>query len=131
MTRINIVPVEELSDQHLIAEYNELPRCLKQRVNLSDAPSNYKLGKGHVKWAQNHCKFILNRFSQIISEMEFRGFNHKYTTDGLSLLLNNDYNVTANDIMINRNRIKERFNLKPNWYRWTKRNKPLWLIDGE
>ena len=49
MTRINLVKVEELSDQHLIAEYRELPRCLKQKVNLKDAPDRYTLGKGHVK----------------------------------------------------------------------------------
>lgn len=29
MTRINVVPVEELSDAWLIAEYRELPRVLK------------------------------------------------------------------------------------------------------
>ena len=38
MTRINVVPVKELSDQHLIAEYRELPRVIKQRINIDDAP---------------------------------------------------------------------------------------------
>ena len=27
MTRINCVPVTELHDRHLVAEYRELPRC--------------------------------------------------------------------------------------------------------
>lgn len=31
MTRINVIPVSELSDQHLIAEYRELPRVLKSK----------------------------------------------------------------------------------------------------
>lgn len=128
MTRVNIVPVEELSDQHLIAEYNELPRCLKKKVNLNDAPIKYVLGKGHVKWAQNHCNFTFNRFIQIIKEMEYRGFNHNYGTEGLIHFNNNDYIVTVEDINLNRSRIKERYNVKPNWYRWTKRNKPLWLM---
>ena len=30
MTRINLIPVKELSDQHLIAEYREIPRVIKQ-----------------------------------------------------------------------------------------------------
>ena len=32
MTRINVIPPAELSDQHLIAEYRELPRVLKQNI---------------------------------------------------------------------------------------------------
>lgn len=51
MTRINVVPVFELSDQHLMAEYRELPRVIKQKINTTDAPRLYKLGLGHVKWA--------------------------------------------------------------------------------
>ena len=34
MTRINVVPVKELSDQHLIAEYRELQRVIKQQINI-------------------------------------------------------------------------------------------------
>lgn len=60
MTRINLVPVEELADQHLLAEYRELPRCLnKPTRSPSDFPV-YVLGKGHVKWAEAHQKFLLN-----------------------------------------------------------------------
>ena len=33
MTRINLVDPKELSDQHLIREYNELPRCIKQDID--------------------------------------------------------------------------------------------------
>ena len=36
MTRINQIPVEELSDQHLIREYNEIPRFIKQDINIDD-----------------------------------------------------------------------------------------------
>ena len=51
MTRINLIDVEELSDQNLLAEYRELPRCIKQDINTDDAPDKYTLGKGHMKWA--------------------------------------------------------------------------------
>lgn len=49
MTRINVVPVEELSDAWLIAEYRELPRVLNGNFSIKDAPNRYKLGTGHVK----------------------------------------------------------------------------------
>lgn len=62
MTRINVIPVEELSDQHLIAEYRELPRVLKQNININDAPETYKLETGHVKWAKRHTKYVETRF---------------------------------------------------------------------
>lgn len=28
MTRVNVIPVEELHDKHLIAEYREIPRIV-------------------------------------------------------------------------------------------------------
>ena len=34
MTRINVIPVEELSDQHLMAEYRELPRAIKSHNGI-------------------------------------------------------------------------------------------------
>ena len=57
MTRINIVPVKELMDQHLIAEYREitmvpasLSRTLasKKGLDYSKIPKNYTLNRGHV-----------------------------------------------------------------------------------
>ena len=54
MTRINIIPVQELYDQHLIAEYREitmvpaaLKRTLKSKagLNYSKIPNNYTLNK--------------------------------------------------------------------------------------
>lgn len=135
MTRINLVKVEELSDQHLIAEYRELPRCLKQNVNIKDAPERYTLGKGHVKWASMYPKFLLDRYSKIIKEMEYRGFNARYTCESLidhikqnkNDSLMNIYLINDRDLNISKQRILERYKMKPNWYRWTKRDKPDWL----
>lgn len=45
VTRINVIPVQDLSDQHLIAEYHELPRVLKQDIDATNAPERYRLGK--------------------------------------------------------------------------------------
>ena len=57
MTRINIIPVSELYDQHLIAEYREitmvpaaLNRTLKSKIGLdkNKISQQYTLNKGHV-----------------------------------------------------------------------------------
>lgn len=133
MTRINLIPVEELSDQHLLAEYKELPRCIKQDINIKDSPTNYCLGKGHMKWARNHLTFLLERYKIICSEMVYRGFTvnysyedlRKYAYDNCSRCLFNGYIPTHSDIILSRNRIIEKLNMKPQWYRWTKRVKPI------
>ena len=48
MTRINLVPVEELSNQHLMAEYRELPRIpnaiKSNRAKIQNIPKNLVWG---------------------------------------------------------------------------------------
>ena len=137
MTRINVIPVEELSDQHLIAEYRELPRCIKQPIDISDAPDTYCLGKGHMKWARKHSKYLLRRYKDICEEIQFRNFNPHYTwtsllnwvsyTGALRDLPIGDYEPTEKDIQLNIKRIVEKYRLKPNWSRWTNRNKPIYM----
>lgn len=134
MTRINLVPVEELSDQHLIAEYRELPRCIKQNVNTSNAPDQYCLGKGHVKWARHHSLFLLGRYADLHREMKFRGFKLSYNLDSLLQISDKlpledfkTYQPTRQDIELSQNRIIEKFRLRPNWYKWTKRDIPKYL----
>lgn len=128
MTRINVIPVSELSDQHLIAEYHELPRVLKQDINIADAPEKYVLGKGHMKWAKRYSLFTRARYIALCREMALRGFNVNYYTDNFDTSLHKHwYDPTPEDIEINRQRIREKYQMKPNWYRWTKRTKPNWL----
>jgi hypothetical protein len=47
MTRINVVPVTELCDKHLLAEHRELKRIpnriVKGKFTLKDAPTEYVL----------------------------------------------------------------------------------------
>ena len=60
MTRINVVPVGELSQLHLVAEYREITRLPKnltkslsrkaKEFNMDEIPPDYVLGKGHVKF---------------------------------------------------------------------------------
>lgn len=137
MTRINLIPVKELSDQHLIREYNELPRCIKQDINVSDAPRKYTLGKGHMKWGRLHIQFLLDRYFELCNEMQYRGFKvnypHKnlwdYVNANTNIQLFNNYQPTKEDIELSRNRIIEKIDKKPQWYRWTKREKPTYVKD--
>ena len=135
MTRINLIPTKELSDQHLLAEYKELPRCIKQDLNVSDAPINYTLGKGHMKWGRLHIQFLLDRYFELCNEMKYRGFKVNYPHQQLLLYvyanvniqLLNQYKPTKEDIDVSRNRIIEKISLKPDWYRWTNRDKPNYV----
>ena len=131
MTRINLIPVEELSDQNLIAEYHELPRVL--RVSLDNAPEKYCLGKGHMKWAKLHLQFICTRYLLLCMEMYHRDFTVNYPpVDFLDYAFSKcgsdftwqDYIPTEEDISLSRDRIIQRYNKN---HRWTKRNKPEYL----
>lgn len=129
MTRINVVPAPELSDAWLLAEYRELPRVLKQPVNITDAPARYQLGTGHVKWARKHGVFVCKRMDQLVQEMCYRGFCPTYTR-GLRAFLTPemlDYTVTAQDLQLNRARLKHKYQLRPHVHVWTRRVKPTYL----
>lgn len=128
MTRINVIPVEELADQHLMAEYRELPRVFNQKVDTTNAPTCYKLGKGHVKWAKLHIKYLHDRYYKIVKEMRYRGFRTAFTDiSHIDVNYGKNYIPTIYDILINRERISEKYKMKPSWYKWTKREIPLWL----
>ncbi len=130
MTRINVVPVEELSDAWLLAEYRELPRVLKQPVCLMGVPARYQLGAGHVKWARRHGLFAYKRMQRLVQELKYRGFSPRFTAAGLRKFLQpymKDYAVTKADISVNRARLLTKYRARPHVHMWTKRSKPSYL----
>ena len=72
MTRINLVPPEELCDQHLLAEHRELTRIpnavAKGKYHLKGQPAEYKLGEGHVRFFFNKLAGNSQLMQQIIDE---------------------------------------------------------------
>lgn len=122
MTRINVVPVKDLSRLHLIAEYREitrLPGNLKSSLErkckpfkLTEIPSQYTLGTGHVKFFYNKMLFLQNRFKALVNEMLERGYNPTFRDDTIfipkDISFYNDYTPTQKAIEINIERIKER-----------------------
>lgn len=119
MTRINLVPVETLHVKHLVAEYRELPRVFSLARTCPDAPKEYVLGSGHVKFFYDKLGFLANRFGQLVLEMRRRGYNptidadamwHKHPKAGGSVAehLYGHYEPTPQAIALSAARIKER-----------------------
>lgn len=113
MTRINCIPVTELSYLHLLAEYRELPRVSKL-ARPAKAPAEYVLGTGHVTFFYNKGKWLKRRFEEeIVPELQRRGVDVKYThyrdhPEGL----NEDWTPTPEAMALNRDRIATRLGTK-------------------
>lgn len=80
MTRINVIAVEDLSNEHLMAEYRELPRIFthvrKHGIQKDRIPEQYTLGKGHVLFFTDKLDWLHARFCDISWELECeRGFD--------------------------------------------------------
>ena len=121
MTRINLVPPEELTVKHLVAEYREitrLPSNLRKSLDrktlfkMSEIPSQYTLGQGHVKFFYDKMLFLQKRFEQLVKEMLRRGYKPSYTDSSIFIPTDkkfyNDYVPTPEALSINKERIKER-----------------------
>lgn len=137
--RINIIPVDELYDQHLMAEIREikmLPKALvrslksKKGVDWDNLPKQYTMGQGHGKFFYDKLGFIGNRFYDLLIEAKKRGFNLSEKTKKLydenydySLLMkgfpfNYSFKITKQALQINRERIAQRVSEKPGFYRY-------------
>ena len=137
MTRINLVLPSELSDQHLVAEYREifmvgssLQRSLKSKnweKTLANIPKKYTLNKGHVTFFYNKGKYLYKRYELLIEEMKNRGMNpdseRKFKTEQWPDELLNDWEPEPDDYKVIRARIKEKIEMKPDWYRFTNNSK--------
>ena len=137
MTRINLVSVNELTDQHLMAEYRELPMIgssLKRTLNsksgwsISKVPNKYVLGTGHVLFFSNKRDFLVDRYFKLIQELRLRKFNIDPRSRNIDWSVFDrvpqvEWNPTEEDILLNKNRIEEKINLKPAWYKYY--GKPL------
>jgi deoxyribonuclease (pyrimidine dimer) len=82
MVRINLVPPNSLSNQHLIAEYNEILMFfghVKKYPKISFMPKHYVLGKGHINFFKNKLLYLKKRHELIKKEMHRRGFRASKT----------------------------------------------------
>lgn len=129
MVRINLVPPSELTDQHLIAEHDEilmlcgaLQKTLNSKIGYleSRVPDKYVLGKGHIYFFFNKGLYLHKRFDQVQKEMLDRGFNptKSFPVNKWPPYLYNDFIPTQQDFELVRDRISYKISLKPSWYRY-------------
>lgn len=123
MTRVNLVGVKELYDQHLLSEHREIkriPNVIKSwKYHLDKIPESYVLWTGHVKFFYNKLKFLHKRYIELYNECLKRNFkieNYEQSFLNLPTELYNDYIPSEVEIEINKQRLKEKY--KPNFYRY-------------
>jgi len=132
MTRINIVPPKELSDQHLVAEYREifmvgpaLQRSLKSsRFNVQRIPKTYTLGQGHVMFFYDKGCYLQKRYCSLRDQMISRGMkpnpSRVFDINKFPQPFRRDWVPSANELQIARERINSKIAQKKHWYRFTK-----------
>ena len=129
MTRINVLPTHLLLDQHLMAEYRELPMvaaALRRSLNAKKFPSipeNYTLNAGHVKFFYNKVNYLRKRYSDLVEDLRFRGYNvdpdsREANWNVFDKLPVEEFTPTIEDMKINADRILLRYEDKPAWYKW-------------
>lgn len=128
MVRVNLISPKKLSDQHLIAEYNEilmLIAYIKKHFEVEDVPKKYCLGKGHMKFFKNKIIYLKKRHEKLKSEMKRRKFKTNKTINIDSFKKNNkkDWKPKKEDLEIIKKRLIERIKLKPDYYRYYKEKK--------
>ncbi|QBX06255.1 endonuclease V [Vibrio phage vB_ValM_R11Z] len=83
MTRINCMPVETLSDKHLLAEYKEITRPfnkVEKRIQAHTMgnvviPEHYVLGTGHETFFFDKLHYLYVRYRDLCEELLHRGVN--------------------------------------------------------
>jgi deoxyribonuclease (pyrimidine dimer) len=119
VTRINLVPPEDLLRWHLVAEYREVPRIFAlarawdERGRPGKLPETYRLGPGHERFFYDKLVFIARRHRLLVREMWARGYSPNFEhTLGLLLScprdLRQDWTPAEQDIAASWQRIKER-----------------------
>lgn len=135
MTRINLVDPDELTDQHLRAEYREifmvgsaLQRSLRSKnwpKKRKSLPPKFTLNAGHVSFFYDKGQYLHLRYLSLIEELQRRGFNpdpeRTFKREQWPDDLYNDWVPNEDDKNIVRERIALRISQKPDFYRKTAR----------
>ena len=119
MTRVNVMPVEELHATHLIAEYKEvvrifgLARKCQYELHKKKIPNEYTLGTNHCVFFYDKLKYITERYDALCNEMINRGYTCNRVAkheleQGIDRSLFWNYSPTAAATKLNRDRINLR-----------------------
>lgn len=135
MTRINLVHPSDLADQHLFAEWREIKMIVPAALRSMKAQPvakiyekicpQYTLNTGHVTFFYDKLFFLKNRFDILTDECHQRGFDispFNFETEDYIRVFNyigqKDWTPTKADIQVNIDRIAQRLNERPDWYRY-------------
>lgn len=123
MVRVNLIHPKKLADQHLIAEYNEILMLLgyvSKYPEKKAIPSEYTLGKGHIRFFKDKLVYLVDRHELIKQEMHKRNFITTKQIDirKFPINLRNPWKPKEKDIIIIKQRITEKLLKKPSWYRY-------------
>lgn len=83
MTRVNVVPLEKLTKQHIVTEHKEIHRAIRQAVNAVQAgrelqaPAEYVLGAGHQTFFAMRSAWVWERFLLVRDYMQ-RYYNTEF-----------------------------------------------------
>jgi len=134
MVRINLINPKFLSDQHLIAEYDEILMLFahaRKYPSLNDAPPSYCLGKGHIKFFKNKLLYLKKRHELIKKEMKKRGFRADKTIKlNFKKELLNGWKPGKKDILCIKKRLRYKLKLKPHYYRYYRKKKHVRFFLG-
>ncbi|GAY26360.1 hypothetical protein ATG_15630 [Desulfurococcaceae archaeon AG1] len=134
MVRVNLIDPLYLTDQHLIAEYNEilmliayLRRYPLDRDDPARIPQRFTLGKGHMVFFKNKVLYLKRRHDSLREEMTRRGFkaNKTLSTEGFPPSMLNDWHPDEDDVRVVKARIIEKIRAKPWFYTYYRRRLSL------
>lgn len=130
MVRINLIEPFRLTDQHLVAEYNEILMLfgyVRKYPVVKDIPLVYCLGPGHIRFFKNKLVYLKKRHELLKKEMKKRGFVTNKTIDlrDFDSSLKKNWIPSEKDKKIIKVRIISKLNQKPNYYRYYGEKKSL------
>ena len=118
MTRINLVDPALLSDQHLGAEYYELPRifslvreAIRRGEQPDRQPADFRLGQGHCRFFYPRLGWLQRRYKAIVRECLRRGRKVNFPEPDLSGITEEwlgDWSPSPEDVALSLERINER-----------------------
>lgn len=135
MTRVNLVNVTILADQHLMAEWREIkmiPAALRKSIRARGVkgafgmmPVEFCLNRGHISFFYDKMLFLRGRYRQITDELISRGYNLYHTGDYSDFLFDiplrfrtRIWEPSRAEVSVSAERIVERLDMKRHWYRF-------------
>jgi len=119
VVRINLIEPKQLSDQHLIAEYREILLLFGYyRKHPVIRPSDDH--RCPMRFYQNKLLYLKNRFETLKDEMRTRNFKPQKHIELIHYDNSNFKDFEPNETQVRqiKERITQRINERPTWYRY-------------